>query len=261
MLNWKDPIKSQCADKYAMRSFVQKAGLGHLLPESYGVYESTADIPFDSLPERFVLKCTHGCKSNVFCRDRSQFNRAEAVASLNRWLQIDFGTHDGEPHYSLIPPRVLCEEFLDDGSGDLPMDYKVMCSWGKVLCVMVCTRREKNGNAKYLFLDSTWTKSTNYVIDAMRADNPPERPRNYTKMFEAAQILSTHFPFVRVDFYSIADRVLLGELTFTPTACVSSGYMNHHSQQELGAAVKFRPPGKDPKQALLYNVPAPDGAD
>ena len=35
-------------------------------------------------------------------------------------------------------------------------------------------------------------------------------------MLELAEKLAKPFPFVRVDFYEIGDRVLLGEMTFYP---------------------------------------------
>lgn len=35
-------------------------------------------------------------------------------------------------------------------------------------------------------------------------------------MVEYARVLSQDFPFVRVDFYDVKGKPLLGELTFTP---------------------------------------------
>ena len=36
-LNYHDPIMPQCVDKYEVRGYVEKLGLGHLLNECYGI--------------------------------------------------------------------------------------------------------------------------------------------------------------------------------------------------------------------------------
>ena len=43
-----------------------------------------------------------------------------------------------------------------------------------------------------------------------------EKPKNFEKMIELAGILAKDFPFVRVDFYDIEDKIYFGELTFCP---------------------------------------------
>jgi len=43
-------------------------------------------------------------------------------------------------------------------------------------------------------------------------------------MLAAAEALWRPFPFVRADFYSIKGKPVLGELTFTPHACVDTGF-------------------------------------
>ena len=70
----KDPLVVQCADKYRVRDYVKAMGCGEILNELYGVYERPEDIPWDKLPQRFVLKCNHGCGYNILCRDRGSFD-------------------------------------------------------------------------------------------------------------------------------------------------------------------------------------------
>jgi hypothetical protein len=74
MLYWQHPLESQCADKYAMRTYVSAHGLEHMLPELLGVYENSREIDFDMLPERIVLKCTHGCGFNIICKSKNDLN-------------------------------------------------------------------------------------------------------------------------------------------------------------------------------------------
>lgn len=43
-----------------------------------------------------------------------------------------------------------------------------------------------------------------------------EKPTSFEEMLKVSSKLSKIFPFVRVDLYSVQDRVYFGELTFTP---------------------------------------------
>ena len=99
-LHWHHPLKVECGDKYTMRGYVEREGLGHLLPRAYGVYDSVDAIDFRSLPDRFVLKCTHGAKSNVFCHNKTELDVDRARQDLRRWMATDFSKLYGEAHYA-----------------------------------------------------------------------------------------------------------------------------------------------------------------
>jgi hypothetical protein len=60
-------------------------------------------------------------------------------------------------------------------------------------------------------------------------------------MIEAAERLSKPFPFVRMDFYSIKGKAILGEMTFTPAGCIDTDYTDI-GQQELGELLKLPEP-------------------
>jgi hypothetical protein len=104
--------------------------LGHTLPELLGVYEESSEIDFTSLPERFVLKCTHGCGFNIICESKGDLDWEETKRKLNFWMKIAPEKFGAEIHYALINPRIICERYLDDLSGDVPNDYK--CSAKRV---------------------------------------------------------------------------------------------------------------------------------
>ena len=73
-LYWQHPVKTECGDKYTLRQHLEKQGLGHVLPRLYGAYLSPEEIDLAALPERFVLKCSHGAKCCVFCRDKQKLD-------------------------------------------------------------------------------------------------------------------------------------------------------------------------------------------
>jgi hypothetical protein len=234
MLYWKDPLKTYCADKYSMRTYVQEHGLGCMLPELLGVYTKAEEINFKLLPSHFVLKCTHGCGFNIFCKEKSQLDTKNTIRQLKTWMKTDFSKVFGEIHYGQIKPQIICEEYLGDSDGNLPVDYKVYCFSGRAFCTNVCLGRSEDGhNAEYFIYDLAWENKLPFEASSLKSKKTIAKPQGYEEMIKAAEILSKPFPFVRVDFYSYNERILVGEMTFTPSGCIDFGLTNI-GQRALG---------------------------
>ena len=219
MLYWHHPLKSKCADKYAVRSYVEEVGLGHLLAQLHGVYLSADEIDFSVLPTRFVLKATHGSGFNIVCKDKGTLDVGATRTTLDAWLNTDISRSGSEVHYADIRPRIVCEEFLEDAPGAGLSDYKVYCFNGEPHCTMACTERTADG-ALYDFYDLEWRDHLPYQKSALSVERNIPRPAGYAEMLDAARKLSKPFPFVRVDFYSVRGRPVFGEMTFTPAGCI-----------------------------------------
>ena len=57
----RNPIYTSMVDKYEAKNYVGKIiGFDHII-NTIGVWNRFEDIDFEKLPERFVLKTTHGC--------------------------------------------------------------------------------------------------------------------------------------------------------------------------------------------------------
>ncbi len=237
MLYWRHPLKTRCADKYAVRSYVEENGLAPLLTKLYGVYAKSEEIDFASLPDRFVLKTNHGCGFNILCKDKSGLDLAETRRKLGAWLKVDISKFGAELHYAAIKPRILCEEFLEDRSGQPLNDYKVFCFDGRAHCVMACTGRTEQG-AKYDFYDRDWTTKLAYSKTSLLANRTIPRPEALDEILEAAEKLAKPFPFVRVDFYSVDGRAKFGEMTFTPHGSIDA-YMTDLAQNTMGDLLRL----------------------
>jgi hypothetical protein len=224
-LYWRHPLKAECGDKYTLRGYVEGLGLGHLLPRLYGVYESVEAIDFGALPECLVLKCSHGCKCNLFCRNKAEFDHKAARRDLRRWMGTDYSMLLGELHYGAMTPRIVCEEFLDDGTGFLPTDYKVFCFNGRPRWILCCTDRAPNGKGERVVVDVNWEPSA--ILRVAPPASLPQRPAALPEILAASAKLSAVFPFVRTDFYCIRGQAVLGEMTFTPNACINRDYAQH----------------------------------
>ena len=223
--NYQHPLIVMCADKYRMREYVNSLGLDFILPKIYGVWQDSSEINWDSLPNKFVIKCNHGCCYNVICTDKNALDFQEASSQLTKWLASDYSFIACELHYSKIKPLIFCEEFLEDENKVLPDDYKIYCFNGEPKVVLVCSEREPNKlDIRREFYDLNWN-----VLDI--GDKPNEkktkRPDCLDDMINYARKIASSFPFVRVDFYEINSKPVLGELTFTPGA----GFAKFHSEE------------------------------
>ena len=221
-----------CVDKYGVREYVKSHGCENILNELYGVYNSAEEVDFNKLPNQFVLKDTlgGGDASMIIVTDKNKLDIKKAKEKMQKWIKEPIDTkhagrewvYDGEKH------RIIAERLLiTDENGDLP-DYKFFCFDGKVYCSYMMqnyTMHHEDGVLGFFDRDFRLLKVKRKDFKAMV--NPPEKPKNYEKMVELAEILSKDFPHVRVDFYNIDGKIVFGELTFFN----ASGYVEFEPDQ------------------------------
>ena len=204
----------QCADKYAVREYIKEKGYKDTLTPLLGVWDRAEDIDWDKLPEKFVLKCNHGCAYNIICEDKSKFDKQAAIKQLNEWLGEDFGAFNIELHYSQIKHhRIIAEEFL----GSCITDYKFFCFNGEPKFIYVSNDliHDRQAQIGFFYLDGSKMPLTRDDYTDIPSVNLPVF---FSQMLEMAKDLSKDFPFVRVDFFLANDRYYFAELTFTPGA-------------------------------------------
>lgn len=231
-INWKNPetfneklqwIKlydrkefySGCVDKYESKKYVSKIiGEQYIIP-TLGVWKSFDQINFDSLPEKFVLKCTHDCGGVALINDKESINFEALKKQFNNKLKENYYYTGREWPYKNVVPRIIAEQFMEyDNDGELK-DYKLQCFNGKFDNVLVCTGRQSEEGVKYYYFDKDW----NYLPysdygDITIDDFEKYKPINFDKMVKLAEKLAEDFLEIRVDFYNINGKIYFGELTF-----------------------------------------------
>lgn len=214
-LHDRNPLYSQLVDKYAVRKHIADAvGEEYLVPLVGGPWNSFDEIDFDTLPEQFVLKCTHDSGGVVICKDKALFDKAKAKAKIERSLNRDYYLSSREWPYKDVPRRIIAEAYLVDESGVELKDYKIFCFHGKAEYVEVDFNRHIEH--KLNPYDFDWNPLN--FCDASKNDysaNIP-KPARLENMRRIAEKISAEHRFMRVDFYSIYDRVYIGELTLYP---------------------------------------------
>lgn len=211
----RNPLYTQLVDKYEVRKYIAKTiGEDYLIP-LLGVYDSFDDIKFDVLPDEFVLKCTHDSGGVLICADISKLDMAAAQKKINSCLNRNFYYIGREWCYKNVKPRIVCEEYMVDESGNELKDYKFMCFNGEVKCSFVCLNRNMPTGLNVDFYDMDWNQMP-FERHYPSSGTKISKPKSYYKMIEFAERLSKGIPFVRVDFYEISGEVYFGELTFYP---------------------------------------------
>ena len=224
------------ADKYEVREYVKECGLENILIPLIGIYENAEQIDYDELPEKFILKTTHASGEDFYCicKEKDNFNKTEANNKLEKALKSAFYKKGCEYHYSKIVPRIICEEYLEMDSQNMLTDYKVICSYGKPLRILVCKDRDKGRD----YYDTDWNYC-DYVKPQYRSGIVEENPDKLHEMLEAAAILSKPFPLARIDFYIVKGKLYFGEITLTPSAGNHKNLSNK-GQIELGKIVRLK---------------------
>lgn len=213
-----NPLITQCADKYAVREFVKKMGCEETLIELYGAYDNAEEIPWEQLPQKFVIKWNFGCGQNFICKNKDDYNFEEVKQLLNKWKKDSqtFYKYGAEMQYKPIVPKIIIERLIEPEDGGAPVDYKLYCFHGEAYCLLTCTGRDE-GRPKFYFVDKDWNLlRLNKAGKEAPEGFVPKKPQGYEQLFSYANKLSKPFPFVRADFYLDNGKVIFGELTFTP---------------------------------------------
>ncbi len=223
-LYWQHPLVVQCADKYEVRAFIKERHCEENLNPLYGVYNDTSEIDWDKLPEKFVLKTTNGCGTNIICKDKDELDKEEVFTKLNKWLKTDYSLQFAEIHYSKMTPRIICEKYIETEDGLLPNDYKVFCFNGEPKFILAINERETGTHQRYFF-DLNWNLlEYEKKKNISKSYNTPRKPKSLSQMIDSSLRLSEGFPFVRVDFYDGKNKPIFGEMTFTPVGGLATYY-------------------------------------
>lgn len=198
-------------DKYEAKHYVaEKIGEEYIIP-TLGIWNSAEDIEFDYLPQQFVLKCTHDSGGLVICREKAALNRVSAIKKIKKCLKRNFFYTAREWPYKNIHPRIIMEQFLEDGSGQDLMDYKVMCFGGQPKLIQIHRGRSANHTQDYY--DINWNK-LDICQGIAQTDIPMKKPEFLEEMLRLSSKLSAGVPQLRVDWYYVNRHLYFGELTF-----------------------------------------------
>jgi hypothetical protein len=214
-------IYMDMVDKYEAKKFVgDRIGEAHIIT-TYGVWDRFEDIDFDSLPNSFVLKCTHDSAGYVICRNKDEFDFDKARAKINKCLKRNFYYIGREWPYKNLKPRVIAEKYMEDHNLHELRDYKIFTFNGVPKIMHIVSNRQNAKEETYGdFFDMDY-KHLDLTMGHPNAPCSPEKPQNFEKMKEFATILAEGTIHLRVDFYEVDGQLYFGELTFYQDSGIS----------------------------------------
>ena len=218
-LNNRTPEQTMMVDKYRVRDYIaQTLGEEYLIP-LLGVWDAPGEIDFDALPDRFLLKCNHNSGLGMcICKEKAKLDVGEVRKELRRGLNEDYYIRHREWPYKNVPRKIICEQYMEDDSGNGLRDFKVHCFNGEPKFILVCSDRFSEEGLREDFYDVSWNR-----MDLRRPTHPNsqsgvQKPEQLKEMLTCAKKLAKDFPFVRIDFYIIHSRMYFGEITFFPAS-------------------------------------------
>lgn len=213
-LHYRNELMPIVGDKYTVRKYLEDLGYGYLLNDLIAVYDDVNQIRPEDLPERFVLKASHASGWNLIVRDKSKVSWSIWRKHFRYWLTHDIAWNGREWHYGVMKPRIVCEKYLEDNSGDL-MDYKFYCFNGEPRFLQVNVGRG-TAHSTQNYYDLDWKLLPFGKTHAHNPNIHPEKPAHFDEMVRLARDLSKPFPYVRFDLYEANGKVYFGEFTFFP---------------------------------------------
>lgn len=220
-INNRDPLLTICSDKVKVREYVRKCGLGHILNEVYGVYDSADDIDFDKLPDKAFIKTNHGSGINIIWDRNKPFDINKFRKKFNRALKQNYYWQSREWNYKNIEPKIIVEKLLEDRENRSLIDYRFLCFDGVVRMIFVdIETAAEDGSHNPYARRNVYDRNFNYLNIKVKREQFDssiiKKPRNFDKMIEYAEKLSKPFVFCRVDLYNINGNIYFGEITFYP---------------------------------------------
>ena len=203
------PLKTRLADKYLVREWIREKIGGEYLIPLLGVYDSFDEIDFDSLPDRFVIKCNHDSGSYALVKDKSKLNKKLLKLKFDAFMGRNYAWMNWEMHYKDIKPRIIIEEYIETATNN----YEFLCFEGKPYFCWIdfdhlTDRRRNVYNMNWEIMPFNISHCTNY----------PEYvpcPTEFEVLNDFAVRLSQGFNMVRVDFYLADGKIYFEEMTFS----------------------------------------------
>ena len=216
-LNWlklyyRKPVFTTMVDKYAVKDYLKPIiGERHIVP-LLGVWNHFDEIDFDRLPAKFVLKTTHGSGGIFICRDKKTFDYKEAKRRLDRALGRNYYYSSREWPYKDVIPRIIAEEYMQDGDTLNLNVYKVFCFSGEPALIQTI-QNDKTKDETIDYFDTSWNLQE-LRQNFPNSKHPLSKPKTLDEILRLSRLCSKGFPFLRTDWYEINGEVYFSEFTF-----------------------------------------------
>lgn len=214
----RNPLYGVLVDKYRVKFYIeQTVGAQYVVP-TYWVGTDISEAPWNEIKLPVIVKPTHASGLTAILRTRDDvaaFLKDNPCAS---WLSTRHHRTNREWAYSQVTPQLIVEQLLLD-NGELPVTYCFDVFRGKI--VQIDAIYSDDGHKAIGTYDPDWNQlevSSQEELAAEPGSSP--RPERLDDMKRLASEIGAGFDYIRVDLYSSAEWIKVGELTLYP----SGGY-------------------------------------
>jgi hypothetical protein len=239
----RNPLLPFIADKYRVREYLMnvlgKKTADKILVPLLHVTDKPETIPFDDLPEEYIIKSNHGSGTNLIVVKGKPVDRKYIIARCREMLHQPHGLFMHEWAYQPIDRKIIVEKLMRDENDEIPTDFKFHIFHGK--CQLIDVFFKRFADKKRSIFDRFWNyQDVGWSVSKWKRGGPIQKPKNLEDMIVLAEFLGSPFDYIRVDLYSINGQTFFGELTNYP----ASGYGAFDPQSfdfELGKKWKLIP--------------------
>ncbi|MGE0410173.1 MAG: ATP-grasp fold amidoligase family protein [Amphiplicatus sp.] len=229
----RDPLRARVTDKELVKHHVTETlGPGHVAP-TLAVLKTAREVDGFDFPLPCVVKPTHSSQEVLHLSDRQPTGQERRL--LKYWLWKSYFAASREPNYRRLDKKLIVEPVIGKAFGEVE-DIKVLCFHGRPKLIQVDHGRYREHRRDYFDSEGRRLPVT---MRKPAADLPFPHAGKLAEIVGAAARLSAGFAFIRVDFYVVEGRLLVGELTSFPTNCT----------------IPFQPLSADMTIARLFDEP------
>ena len=205
-----NPLYHVLVDKYEVKKYISETiGDKYVIP-TLGVWNKIEEIDFTSLPNEFVLKCTHDSGSVEIINGKTDIDKERLKDKFDVLLKRDYYLLYREWSYKGLVPRIIAEKMIDVPENI--RDYKFFVFNGVVKIIQVDI--DRFSEHKRIIYSRNWEYlpvMLQYPTDKSLIEKKPEQLEEAVLL---AEKLGSSIPQVRIDFYFVSGRIYFGEMTF-----------------------------------------------
>jgi len=220
-LHDRNPLYTKLVDKYDVKGIVADIiGEKYIIP-TLAVWDTVEALSFTQLPDKFVLKTTHGGGgSGVYICDKKKLDEQQLRERMRKSLSRSIWHSMREWPYRDIRSRVIAEPYIQQSNSSETglTDYKFFCFHGEPKFCQVKTHSESEDTIDIFDLQWNLLPFTCLNPNHKHAYPSPLKPLNYEEMINLARKISHNSLFERIDFYNVNGRIYFGEITFYPAS-------------------------------------------
>jgi teichuronopeptide biosynthesis TupA-like protein len=201
------PLRTFITDKELAKIYVEKKLGAGATPVTLCVLRTPEEVE-TYLPVTYpvVIKPTHSCSRIVLAFSESDYRKAKT--QIKDWLNQDYFLRDLERNYAKLEKKIIVEKYIDD---TFAIEGSVHCLRGEPKIISLIDRKTKERQS----FDTNKSALGVSLVYPLKEFEPKDWGF-LNSLLESSRILSGEFSYIRVDFYTDGERILIGELTNLP---------------------------------------------